>query len=263
MKEPVRLVIIACLTGLLAALNGCTALRGPLGTRWLADAGLSDETPTRIVAIWTVAVAHSPGGPPMRGFGGRLMFYGNQLDEPLRVQGTLIVYAYEESNPADAQQTAADRKYVFTPEQLAQCYSKSSLGHSYSVWIPWDKVGGPAQEVSLLVTLVPEKGPPVASRLAHLVLEGKSRQSPQAQRPGPPPVMPSVETFSRRRPPAQRQPSENAVAAPVGPESPPGGVLAANGPSVPSHAATGGTSRRRMHTTTLPYQPRLPAQSRQ
>lgn len=250
-------VAIVCVAGCLAAASGCTALRWPLESRWFSQSGSSDETPARIVAIWTNAVASTPGQPPMRGVGARLMFYGRKLDKPLRANGTLIVYAYDETAPADPQQNQADRKYVFTPEQLAECYSKSSLGHSYSIWIPWDEVGGSVQEVSLLACFVPEEGPPITSQLARVVLEGKSQQAPEAQRSARPPTLPLVETYSRRQPPVGQPPAQDAEEASASHPSTTRLWTASNGTNIPSGETLSNASKRSMRTATLPWQPRL------
>src|SRR5690242_474650 len=54
------------------------------------------QTPTRIVALWSPAMYNMPGKPSMRGFGGRLYFY-NEKDQPVPVEGQLIVYGFNDS----------------------------------------------------------------------------------------------------------------------------------------------------------------------
>ena len=115
------------------------------------------QTPVKVVAFWTETVLTQAGQMPLRGFGGRLMFYATEAGKPVQVKGGLTVYAYNESD-RDPSDVRPDRKYVFTPEQFAKHYSKSPLGHSYSVWIPWDAAGGQQTELSLLVRFTNEKG---------------------------------------------------------------------------------------------------------
>jgi len=116
--------------------------------------------PEKIAAIWTDAVLHQPNQPTVRGFGGRLMFFEAKSDKPIKVDGTVVIYAFDETN-RDPSNAKPDRKYVFTPEQLPSHYSlaqygKSKIGHSYSVWLPWDEVGGNQKEISLLVRFEPK-----------------------------------------------------------------------------------------------------------
>jgi hypothetical protein len=61
---------------------------------------------------------------------------------------------------------------VITREQLAEHYSMSDIGHSYSVWIPWDKAGSPEKEISLIARLVTADGPSMPSEQWQLRLPG-------------------------------------------------------------------------------------------
>ena len=55
----------------------------------------------------------------------------------MKGRGSLVVYAFDETD-RDPANMKPDRKFVFTQEQFEKHYSKSTLGHSYSVWLPWD-----------------------------------------------------------------------------------------------------------------------------
>ena len=103
------------------------------------------------------------------------MFYEGKKESPIKVDGVLVVYAFDE-NGRDPNSARPDRKYVFTPEQLPAHYSKSKLGHSYSVWIPWDEVGGVQKEISLIVRFEPKNSPAIVGDQHRLLLPGTSRQ---------------------------------------------------------------------------------------
>jgi hypothetical protein len=89
----------------------------------------------------------------------------------VKVAGTLVIYGFDEGH-AEAENPRPDRKYVFTPEQFAKHFSKSELGPSYSFWIPWDRVGGPTQEVSLICRFTPVEGGAVVSEQVKQLLPG-------------------------------------------------------------------------------------------
>ena len=57
----------------------------------------------------------------------------------------------------------------------ASHYSKSKLGHSYSVWLPWDETGGPQKEISLIARFTPEKGGVVVGEQTKQMLPGKTQ----------------------------------------------------------------------------------------
>ena len=132
------------LTGLLLATWLAPAAHGE-GWPWPFNSEEKPGKPDKIIAFWSDTVLTQTGRPPIRGFGGRLMFYEGKKEEPIKVEGTLVVYAFDETD-RDANNTRPDRKYAFTPQQLPLHYSKSKIGHSYSVWLPWDEVGGPQKE---------------------------------------------------------------------------------------------------------------------
>ena len=116
------------------------------------------EKPARLVAIWTPAVYTTAGKPPMRGLGGRLYFY-NAANKAIPVEGQLVVYGFDNNKPQDTHDpNKADVKVTFAPEQFTQHFSETDLGASYSVWVPWEEVGGPTLEVSLLPIFTSSNG---------------------------------------------------------------------------------------------------------
>jgi hypothetical protein len=125
----------------------------------------------RVVAIWSDTVLTTPGQLPTRGFGARLMFYEANKEKPIKVAGTLTVYAFDEAGRAKTD-AKPDRKYVFTADQFSKHYSKSELGHSYSVWVPWDPIGGESHEISLIVRFEPLEGGAVVSEQVKQFLPG-------------------------------------------------------------------------------------------
>jgi hypothetical protein len=127
--------------------------------------------PDRITAYWNNAVATTTGQPAVRGFGGRLMFYESKCDAPVKIDGTLIIYAFDETN-RDPNNCKPDCKYVFPPEVLPKHFSKTKAGPSYSVWLPWDKAGGMQKEITLIVRFEPKAGAPVIGDQLKEVLPG-------------------------------------------------------------------------------------------
>ncbi len=190
------------------------------------------ETPDQVVATWTDTVLHQPNRPAARGFGGRLTFYGDGRPKPVKVEGSLVIYAFDEE-ARDPSNVKPDRKYVFTKEQFAKHYSKSNLGHSYSVWIPWDKAGGPQKQISLIVRFLPEGGPVVIGEQAMQLLPGRKmlaaghRPTPTAPPPVTPPRNHGIQLTSH-----ETVSPDDAVAA-----------------------AKHGAARRRMTCTTIPIPP--------
>ena len=134
--------MVGLLGRVVASSAGCTSWNVSKSLPWPFQQEDKPGTPTKIVAVWTETVLRREGEAPLRGFGGRLMFYEGKKDKPVKIDGAVVVYAFVEDGRDEAN-AKPDRKYVFTPDQIPGHYSKSEIGHSYSFWLPWDEVGGP------------------------------------------------------------------------------------------------------------------------
>ena len=195
------------------------------------------EQPTRMVVLWSPTVLTQPGQPATRGFGGRIYFY-NEKSQAIPVEGQLVVYAYNDSRLAGLGQpnakgghTEPDRKFAFTNEQFATHFSPTELGPSYSVWIPWDALGGAQVELSLVPVFTTPNGQIVMGQSSRNLLKGN-------------PSLPEV--------PAASTPTTQTV-QPVGYNAPlPAGTQDAMFPT-----AGQGTNQRHVHTTTIALTPSL------
>ncbi|MCU0711740.1 MAG: hypothetical protein MUC43_06745 [Pirellula sp.] len=133
-----------------SAVCGCQPLMNKKSMiPWSGKKKETKVIPDRILAVWTDTVLHQQGQTGVRGFGGRVYFYEKDRTDPIEVEGSLAVYAFDaEDDAIDSQKPL--RKFVFTTEQLASRMSKTSIGPSYSVWLPWSAVGDPPQKLSLI-----------------------------------------------------------------------------------------------------------------
>lgn len=139
------------------------------------------ETPNRIIPVWTDSVLHR-GGEAVRGFGGRVVFYGEETEQPIQVDGVVVVYAWNDSKANN--QEKPDRKFVFKADMLPKHYSRSKIGDSYSFWLPWDKVGRTTQHVTLVTRFISAQGGEVTSTAAHVVLPGPTAEPKTDDEPG-------------------------------------------------------------------------------
>lgn len=134
--------------------------------------------PAKAIAVWDPAVRHTGNETPQRGFASRVYFYDALAKRPIKVDGSIVVYAFDEDNrkPTDHVPT---RSYYFAKEDVKKLHSKSQLGHSYNLWVPWDTEGseGKVKKVSLIVRYVPDSGSSVISSQAIAYLPGKVDQN--------------------------------------------------------------------------------------
>lgn len=113
--------------------------------------------PLRMAIIWKESAVSAAGKKPVRGFGGRVYFYDEE-NETIRVDGDLTVYAFDDTNDHAVKARQPDRKYIFRAGDLQKHYGQTGLGDSYNIWIPWDEVGGERKTISLVPVFKPVNG---------------------------------------------------------------------------------------------------------
>ena len=128
---------------------GCQFAPQPSAAVWPWQKDEAKAIPDRILPVWTDSVLHQPSQPGVRGFGGRVYFYGKENTDPVEVDGNFAVYVFDADDNTPSDQKPL-RKFVFTADQFKTHMSKTSMGPSYSVWIPWGEVGGPPRRLSLI-----------------------------------------------------------------------------------------------------------------
>lgn len=126
--------------------------------------------PVKLAATWTPDTLTQVGRVPTRGFGARVYFY-DEKSRPVPVEGTLTVHAFDEAS-AKNNGVPNVKRYQFTPEQFTRHFSQSDLGASYSVWIPWDAVGGTQTRVSLVASFTTAEGNTIQGRSTTALLPG-------------------------------------------------------------------------------------------
>ena len=130
------------------------------------------QTPKSMVGIWKSATFEKPGSKSIRGFGGRFYFY-DARNEPVRVNGDLTIYGYDDNNQVESGDGKADRKFVFKAESLNTHYSESAFGESYSFFVPWDNAGGEEKTITLIPVFKTVDGHMPEAKPATLRLPGR------------------------------------------------------------------------------------------
>ena len=150
---------------LAVSLTGCSGLKNSmrLGSK---DSALNPVTklkakkeverpvgePATIVATWKGSTYEQAGAPSVNGFGGRLFFY-DQDNNAVEADGDLYIYGFDNTKPRsddELDNEKADKKFVFRSSEFQTHKSESGFGVSYSVWCPWEKVGGYRKTITLI-----------------------------------------------------------------------------------------------------------------
>jgi len=178
---------LCCFVGVFVVSAGCTSINSNgkgLGlSKFKPDSASNPVTsePASMAVVWKDSVYEQPGAPSVKGFGGRLFIY-DARNNPVKADGELVVYGYDESNPihAEGAHTGADKKFVFPSDKFQRHFSDSNLGASYSVWIPWEKVGGIRKSITLIPVFKTANGNVLRCGQSLMVLPGRKPESQNA-----------------------------------------------------------------------------------
>ena len=129
--------------------------------------------PEKMAAIWNFGVYEKPGSPNIRGLGGRIYFY-DANNNVVTAEGELTVYGFDDESGS---RTKPDKKFIFRESEFQTHFSESALGGSYSIWIPWDKVGGYRKSVTLLPVFKTTDGKIIESEQSINLLAGKVKKA--------------------------------------------------------------------------------------
>ncbi len=170
---------------LLAAIplpSGCqfAPKKTPAGWSWTEEE--KPVVPERILAIWTDTVLRQPNQPGVRGFGGRVFFYDKEQNDPIEVDGKLVVFVFD-ADDQDPENQKPLRKYVIDADDFAKHMSKTSIGPAYSVWLPWGDVKGPTKKLSIIARYEGRQGGTTLSDPTMKLLPGVEARTPKTTTP--------------------------------------------------------------------------------
>jgi len=182
------LIALAIIAAFVLPSVGCAGSGPKFASDWKMPWSKKDKkpepypNPSKLAVTWTPDTLVQSGRTPTRGFGGRLFFYDEKV-RPVPVEGELTVHAFAENPDGSVGEV---KRYHFTSEQFTQHFSQSDLGASYSIWIPWDAVGGDQMRISLVPSFRSAKGNLVQGETALVGLPGRRREVESiAKRPDP------------------------------------------------------------------------------
>ncbi len=156
-----------------AALNaGCTS------TNLLRDPGALIGRPkmqqqvNRILCLWEPSQGTGLEGKPARGFAGQLMFFSPGSPAASRVTGAVRITQYDRFDP-EADEHEALHTFDFDAESWDVHRTEGSLGHSYSVFIPYMQQHKDPVNCALKVEFIGKDGQIVASDMTEVILPGR------------------------------------------------------------------------------------------
>ncbi len=123
-----------------------------------------------ILCLWQPGEGVDPDGYPCKGFQGQIVFL-NRASAAVQIEGEVRIYLFDDQGTPE-EQSKPLRSFNFDNGSWAIHLADSSLGPSYSVFVPYVRRGTTDAACSLRVRLKPKQGPVVFSDFSNLPLNG-------------------------------------------------------------------------------------------
>lgn len=166
------LCVAVCAAG---GLSGCATLHLPWDKDRIPQATARNPA-IRIVCLWEQGEGRDPDGLPCRGFAGQILFLANRNAMPVQVHGDVRIYLFDDVGTPE-EQAKPLRQFDFSSDAWQMHLTKSTIGPSYSVFVPYVRRGQSNAQCSIRVRLSPQDGPTVFSEVTSLPLRGPSTAS--------------------------------------------------------------------------------------
>jgi hypothetical protein len=166
-----RTLVCLALFGLLLS-SGCATLDIPWVNQ-MPEAGRRNPV-VQIVCMWEPSEGRDPQGAPCRGFAGQILFLGNRGGTPVKVDGDVSVYVFDDLG-AEEEQATPIHQFNFDAGAWNRHLQKGSLGPAYYCFIPYTRPGNTAANCTLRLKFTPKEGQMLTSDASHIAMRGKSR----------------------------------------------------------------------------------------
>lgn len=166
MHAAVHRLLLACLP----LFAGCTTLDFNLADfRRDVDqtAGVAD-----VVCLWEAAEGVGLDGLPTRGFAGQVLFFVKGHAEPVKVNGDVRIYVFDDQGTTE-EQSRPLHEFNFPADAWNTYLAQTNLGKAYQIFIPYTRKGGMRANCAIRVRITPPDRKPVYSKLANVAVPGR------------------------------------------------------------------------------------------
>jgi hypothetical protein len=177
--------IMVWLLGLtvVCTLSGCATLQFPWDQK-VPEASAKNPV-VQITCLWEPSEGRDQDGHPSRGFAGQILFLANKGGTPVKVNGEVSVYVFDDQGTLE-EQARPLHHFKFDSLAWSQHLRVGTLGPTYHVFIPYTRKGTFEANCTVRVKLSPADGQPVFSDSCNIPLRGKKRN-----------LVPAAEVISR------------------------------------------------------------------
>lgn len=172
-----RLTLTLVALPLLLVATGCTS------SAFLKDPGKLIGRPrierhvSRILCLWEPSQGTGLDDKPARGFSGQIMFFGGRDESAARISGDVRILVYDNYD-ASIDDPEPMHTFAFDANAWDVHRSEGSLGHTYSVFIPYNQKHKNVANCGVKVEYTSPDGHRIHSDTIEVLLPGKSAQAP-------------------------------------------------------------------------------------
>jgi hypothetical protein len=136
----------------------------------------------RIVTIWEPAHGKGLDDRNARGFAGQILFFGPRGESGARVSGKVQILLYDNYDKDADTDPVLLHRFEFDADAWEAHHGEGTLGHSYSVFIPYMNKHKDQVNCALKVELLQEDGSRVSSQETEVLLPGRNTKEIAASR---------------------------------------------------------------------------------
>lgn len=171
------------LCGLLAmTASGCSGVPLLKWGKHEIPAATEANPAVRVIGIWEPSEGQGLEGVPSRGFAGQILFFTRGSNSPVRVDGDVRIYLFDDQGTPE-EQAKPIHQFDFKDKAWTVHLQNGTLGPSYHVFIPYTRRHPYQCRCSLRVRLTPESGAPVFSDTVQITLPGPARGDEKPKHP--------------------------------------------------------------------------------
>ena len=142
--------------------------------------GIVDHVPTEsrkmpiveIMAVWQPGEGKNTNGIPARGFAGQIFFFAQGSKTPVKVDGDLKVYVFDDLGTVE-EQSKPMHIFEFKEGSILGYYHESKLGPAYQLFLPYTRPGTHEAKCTLRLKYTSKDSGDVLSSESTIVLAGK------------------------------------------------------------------------------------------
>ncbi len=173
---------------------GCATFHFPFGKK-IPKATAGDPV-SQILCLWQQAEGRDPEGMPCRGFSGQILFLSSRTATPIAMDGDVRIYLFDDQGTED-EQTKPLRQFDFDNGSWAVHLAETTLGPTYTVFVPYVRRGVKEANCALRVRVKPKFGSQVFSDLTNMTLNGNNPRKKTGSDDEATPIMPDeVDRFA-------------------------------------------------------------------